>query len=190
MKIFAYNVEGLKSALSENSFVNYIKLYDIIILTETWSQNYDKDLLQDYIHYCVRGYKKGSRGHHNGGISIFVKNVLAPMITNCKKVDNSIFLIFKNHHIFNCINPVIVGGCYLPPEGSTYYDNKNGPETLEETITELTKTYNDPYLLIFGDFKARTGRRDDFIYDDTSDNLPIDDWYHSNDFKIPQKVKR
>ena len=80
---------------------------------------------------------------------------------------------------------------YLPPEGSTVYDNDepNGVNVLEDELTILQSKFPNHEIIISGDFNARTKCENDFILNDSTTYLPLDLNYVVSSFNTPRKSK-
>ena len=90
-------------------------------------------------------------GRESGGLVVWFKNELAANICVLKKGNNYIWLK---------VCSIIVGGFYIPPANSKYYENDLFGE-ISNGILEYGQT-NLPILLV-GDFNARTATLNDFV---------------------------
>ena len=72
-------------------------------------------------------------------------------------------------HFINTDKNIIVGVVYIPPESSKY-SNREAFASIESEMHDLIS--DDKYILLAGDFNARTGELDDYllINHDTDDN--------------------
>ena len=99
----------------------------------------------------------------SGGILVAIRNCLVKYVqiikTDCKYV-----LWFKiNKFIFNTIEDVLFGVCYIPHEGSRYSSN----DCFLEVEQELIKLVQDKkYVCLMGDFNARIGHMPDYFTPD------------------------
>ena len=78
ISILSFNVEGLKQKLEVLNFLEFIKDYDISILSKTWKVNFSKLNIERFCdHSQVRSkYKNAIR--HPGGITILAKRNIQP----------------------------------------------------------------------------------------------------------------
>ena len=105
--------------------------FDIIVLTETWLTESNRDVFKlpgyNSVHVVRPGYVRG------GGVSIFYNENF-----NCKIVASSVtthsefLMVSLNHSTFSC--PLIVGGLYRPP--------KNNSQSIDEFLTFLNNLSN------------------------------------------------
>ena len=73
-QIFTFNVEGLKSKLDDPSFLELIRKYDIIILTETWKSGTLKINIESFWDYSQVRRKHKNATRHSGGIAVLAKS--------------------------------------------------------------------------------------------------------------------
>ena len=106
---------------------------------------------------------------NSGGVSVFINNDL--ISTNCItriccEFPDSVILLVKAS-IYHLTRDLIIYFVYVSPEGSPIYKSeKNGITTLENTISFLSKQYNQYNIFLAGDLNARTKNILDYIYDD------------------------
>jgi hypothetical protein len=125
---------------------------DIICLFETWAssiQDY-KNIFPDFVEYCSIGTKRSIFGRTpQGRIQTFVKRWIKNTL--------SIILVFDKV-LFGTDKDVALIGCYLPPESSNFYedkDDKNGVYLLYNELLDFLSNHKDyVYLLCTGDFNA------------------------------------
>lgn len=141
---------------------DYLRLFDIIGLTETLTDNIEKqDLPDGYKALTIpRFSKEFKNGCFHGMCFIFnaakidlipIKTVNNKFITWCKvKANNN--------------DEILIGLTYIPPEGSKNF-NSECFEQITDTLLSLESLDNKP-ILIMGDFNARTGELEDFLADD------------------------
>ena len=97
-----------------------------------------------------------------------------------------VFIVIPSH-VLHIDFDILLVACYIPPEGSTFYtDESNSITLLENDLIQAIEQAGTQYILILGDFNSRTGTQLDFIYDDSSENLPMDEGYISDNFNIPR----
>ena len=125
--MLVWNIEGIKSKLWDSDFISYLKTFDVFGLIETWDQNSDEDVKKPFLDYCsfsCAATKVAKHGRAIGGISVFIKSIYKSFFTRIEldctfaiflKCDRS-FLNLDKHLIFSFV--------YLPPNGSTFYQDK------------------------------------------------------------------
>ena len=183
LKLGYFNINGLVGETTFNpDFLEIIKEYDIIILTETWHKdaecikkikgNFPKDY--KFIENARKKKHKKSK-RNSGGILVCYKKCLhKSIITLDKTSENMIWLKLKKEYL-NTDKNIIIGGIYNSPINSTY--TKSNEHDIFEIIQEKILTFsNNDYVLLGGDFNARVGKMQDFIDEEGEDidflNLP------------------
>ena len=77
LSIISWNVEGLKSSLDDEDFLNLVHNFDLVFCSETWQRRGDNFELSGY--ECIEVPRveslKGSRRGH-GGVCLFIKDEL------------------------------------------------------------------------------------------------------------------
>ena len=133
--------------------------YDVVGLTETLNNNFDKSLFHDFEVYTGDNNEKLCGTH---GLALLLRKGIKGHFS-----DHEIGLSVK---IAVGIDQLIIGLFYIPCENSKYWDTSLF-YTLQNNVvymkTSSTKT------IMMGDFKARTGEINDYIdFDDNEDILP------------------
>ena len=148
LSIVNFNIRGLECHF--DSFTNYLDSlsfkFDIIILTETWTQTADHD------RFSVTGYQDpyfvSRTDKKGGGVAIYVSETLMKPTIRIDmniSIDNqlsSIFLEFPNQNSKN----MIVGGIYRPPNTNTIKFNND----LEIILSKISSENKISYIA--GDF--------------------------------------
>ena len=107
-----------------------------------------------------------------------------PQIVSNKFIIN--LLCYKE--FFGWSNDILLCACYLPPQGSTCYDNEtDGIELLNKSLLTVTAKYPGVHLIVAGDSNARTGDEIDYIKDDEALYLSGGNFYSVSHFDIPRK---
>ena len=177
IKIVSINVCGINRRLKYPEFQDFISKYDLLILTETKTDDIDTIELNDFI-FCAKNRQTCSRTR-SGGIVVGYRKSLAeyitPINTECKYVQ-----WFKvKGTLFDCDSDVLFGAVYIPPEGSPY----SSPDAFNEIELEyLDLITGFEFVCLSGDFNARVSEKKDYfdeielsefelILDDESDQL-------------------
>ena len=145
--ILNLNIRSLKHNFNELFiFLNRIKhKYTIIVLTETWLTNENKDIfqLEGYNSYNI--IREGRRG---GGVTIYCDIAYTcEYLDDLSKCENSLECLFLQVKCKKWIKPVIIGGLYRPP----------GYELFEEYLANISLCLNNEKLksknlILAGDF--------------------------------------
>jgi exonuclease III len=156
LSIIHWNVNGYHER-KRGTIVKYINTYDITILTETWwTPNEAREfVVPGYEHnFQCRNAKK-----EHGGTSFFVRNSLKPYtqrLANPSKLDCAWLRIDKQACATG--RSILVGGIYMPPEGSPQYRKTNITQAYYQLATDIaTLKEVDDDLFIGGDFNAHLG---------------------------------
>ena len=164
VKFLSLNVCGLRSKLKQTEFLEFISMYDIIVLTETKTDELDLDLLNET--FTSLGYlshfqsRKSNTNQKSGGIALIFKETLSQYIT---VIDNrcECVLWFKiDKHLFSTEQDILAGAVYIPPEG-TKYSNVTIFDDIDSCLIDLCN--DDNSILLLGDFNAYTRCNDDFV---------------------------
>jgi len=149
-------------------FKDIINKHDFIFLSETWSTAIPN--IENYCAISINPHKKRAKsGRLSGGLSLLYKNKYQRFVEIVKSTTNSLWCkISKN--ILGKHKDLFICGIYVPPENSNYF-NKEIFENLENEIDKFSK---QGYILLLGDFNARTGRESDSVCQDGHDFISND----------------
>ena len=183
LKIGFFNINGLiGNKTFDPAFVKITENYDIIGITETWHTNDEciqkikKNIPPKYRYFeNARKNKHKKSKRNSGGILILYKDSLEGVITLLdKKIDNMLWIkIYKKG--INTEKDLNIGVIYNSPINSSYAKTQTSDFFLELQTKMTSFTQND-YVIIGGDFNARTGTMSDFIVENNKEihtlNLP------------------
>jgi exonuclease III len=165
--IATWNINGLfHKVIGDKSknldFVRNIKSNDIIFLTETWSQT----TLNIPGYKTITSIKTPKLSRHklsrlSGGITLLYKSKLEKYISVVKNSQNILWCKISKE-LFKSDNDLYLGGLYLPPEHSRYFE----PELFDKLQEDIITFSGKGDVIIIGDFNARTGKLNDFIETD------------------------
>ena len=100
----------------------------------------------------------------SGGISVYVKQNTSKHFTNIPSESDYVLWFSINKSLTNKEEDLIFGIVYIPPENSRFLINDE-LMTLEMEITETCSKYK--YVILTGDFNARTSNLPDYMSPDT-----------------------
>ena len=161
LNLTSLNVNGLHSKLNLGIVDDYLSKFDLVVLTETLTD--DPDLTNSMLlDYKILTMPKSGSNKYGGflGINVLLRKDIfdnATVIENTKS--QSILWLKIEKKVFGV--EFIIGAMYLPYEGSKFYSNEIF-ENLHDDLLLLNLEFNLPICLI-GDSNARTGLSDDFI---------------------------
>lgn len=116
-------------------------MYDVVFVSEIKSA-------EDVHVNGYRTFRDGNRFRNRGGILALVKDHLAGTLNQIDYFEDS--AIWMN---FKTLPDIVVGGIYIPPRNSTYFD-----DGLFANIQEMvTVKYGDKYAVVMGDMNAHLG---------------------------------
>ncbi len=156
-----------------------------IFLSETKIDTIDEQIIIDKLPVGYSAKFKSRKYCSNtssGGIGIIFKQVFANKIDFLPS-DND-FVIWCKVDTGNLDKDIILGSIYIPPEGSAYF-NQDMIENLELEVVEK-QIQNEAYVLLGGDFNARTGSLSDILSDNDPD-LGCPDYFRKD---CPVKTNR
>ena len=118
LKILSLNVCGLKSKLIHPEFTDLLDQFDIIGLQESTLDDVDVVEIEGFQIFSKN--RKASSKYRSGGITLLIKESLAPYISVLKSNSKLIlwFLISKKIMLDNA--DLLCGIVYIPPIGSKY----------------------------------------------------------------------
>ena len=159
--------KGLTRKLTDKDFVSFISKYDVVCLSECWLNSDELVSLENY--ECITFPRKCGKG---GGIVIFYKNNLCGKIHYVENIFDSIISL-KLTPTLTDIQPTYIAFCYIPPEGSVFYD-KNDVD-LYQCLEDSTSVYRTQgRVFITGDMNSRCGGREDFFTNDFLSDENVD----------------
>ena len=182
LNIGFFNINGIIGQKTfDPSFENLIKKYDIIALTETWHtndtciQNLKENIPENYLYFQNARKNKHKKSKRNSGgiIMLYQKNLRNVISLTDNKTENMLWIKIRNYHCFE--KNINLGVIYNSPINSSY-TKKQTNDFYCELQNKLTTFSSNEYVLIGGDFNARTGMLNDYIDENESDrnfiNLP------------------
>ena len=162
LKIISWNIQGIGQKLELEEIRNMFNCYDVIFLYETMkSDTFDPQMEgYHYFHY-ERKYRHPRARRPSGGIAVLIKSEIfdSKAVAIEKANEHAIWLKIKGS-----THEIIIGGVYIPPEGSTIYLNSRyGNDVLNELREDLACFLDrTPFVSVCGDFNSRTGDMKDF----------------------------
>lgn len=160
LKFVSWNINGISEKMSIPDVAEYLDVFDIIMLTETWlkKDNCSQVSLSGYQSFhTVRESLHRRARRASGGISVFVKEHLPARIVE-NVCDHFVVLELgsggkRKHYIIVC---------YVPPKG-TSFQCSNCPGDYFNDLSRLLQKYRKlGNVLVTGDMNARTGNLQDF----------------------------
>ena len=118
LRLFDFNVEGLKSKLEDSSFIKLVQQFDISVLTETWKRDTSKLDLEGFRDFSQVRQKHFNAIRHSGGIAVLVKIIMRQGVRLAEDSEGFIRLQLEKS-FFNLQNDVSLCRAYIPPSNTT-----------------------------------------------------------------------
>jgi exonuclease III len=143
--------------------VQYVKSFDVVCLTETFiAFDINLHVFAEFNTYFAPAKKLSQQGRHSGGVCVLVKKYLSSYIDEIN-IDYDQTVILKiNKSLFNTDKDIVMLSSYIPPYDSPYYNMSefdSGVDWIEQCLTDVWEMIDNFYILLCGDFNARTGKR-------------------------------
>ena len=175
-------MQGLRSKVENQDFVDYISSFDFVCLTETFIDNhFENNIFINHIIYESKATRFSNYGRALGGVMVLVRKELNPLIQKIDLSLNNMIALIIDNKLTGSEKSIVFLACYLPPTDSIYWQNNTyckGPECLEEAILEIHDHIQDFYLIVNGDLNSRTGC-ENISYDN------LDDSNYKQEKKLP-----
>ena len=172
ISLCAWNINGISgkilgNKLQNNDFLDNINQCDFVILTELWNQSQIE--IPGYKSFRTPSNKANSSGRQSGGISLSFKSRFQNEVTLVKNSNN--FLWCKiTKEIWGCAKDVYICGIYIPPQNSPHFSSDMFDQLENDIINYMSKGY----VLLLGDFNARTGKYVDSVSKDGNELIEND----------------
>ena len=153
-----WNVDGLKSKLSNRDFLSFLHEFDFVCLVDTFMEECKAELFAGFKTFCSPAVKLTKQGRRSGGIVCLIKNELSSFVEllDVKIPNICAFVIGKD--LFGIDKDVLYICSYVPPEGSpfyTHFDFDNGICLIEDFLIDILM-YREMYVILNGDLNSRT----------------------------------
>ena len=169
LNIRSLNINGLKSKLLFDEFIEDCCNAHVSFFQETKTDNLDEDsiretLLENNLDIICKHRKTISK-HRSGGMAVVYNtlwvNNIEEVLTETKEVQWVTMTLQGKKILF--------GNCYFPPEGSKYH-RENAFDLLDIDIISICIEKNIDEICLLGDFNARTNTVKDYIDNKTSNH--------------------
>ena len=138
-----------------------VEKYDLLIFSESKISEID---IISFSGYCSLSQpRKQTHIRRSGGISVYFKEELSKSINKIDTESDYILWLEIDKTICSTDQNIIIGAVYIPPENSNYF-NDDEFSNLEAEIMSVCSSHK--YVLLAGDFNARTSELRDFTEND------------------------
>ena len=156
LRLFDFNVEGLKSKLEDTSFIKLVQQFDILVLPETWKRDTSKLDLEGFRDFSQVRQKHFNAIRYSGGIAVLVKNTMRPGVRLAEDSERFIWLRLEKS-FFNLQSDVSLCRAYILPSNTT--QNIHSKTDYFWDLENTTLKYREKGdILIMGQLNSRTGR--------------------------------
>ena len=161
-------MQGIKSKIDDNDFLNYINEFDVLLFTECWNSQISNIEIKNFESIsCSRPKCNAKAKRNSGGIIVYYKEQLSKFI-EVVNIDNKGIMWFKlKDNESGSSEDKYICVCYIPPEDSNVYKNVNSPlyefDFFEQLCEDVRKYSDFGQVYITGDFNARTGEELDVV---------------------------
>ena len=198
LKVSIWNFNGFRSSKAQlikqtdcDVFRSILSRNDLLCFSETWREPKDHSLFEfnkDFVEFHQPGYRNHLVGRPSGGMSLLVR----------KSVVRSVTVIFSDSYHYWCkIDKKAFGWnldlficfLYIPPSTSTLF--RSGQSLSFDSLQAECAIYErNGWVLLCGDFNARTSVVHDFIENDELDEfLPVDVNYQP-DYHLETRINK
>ena len=188
------NVQGLSTIrtnkLKSEEFRNIFKSSDIVLLTETWTNDFSDIHVNNFEAYALHRneIKKGSK-RCSGGIIVYIRNKYVSKDTLVFTSQDDIIWIKIDKSLCCSENNLLIGLCYVIPDGSSRQSmsETNIFDRLLDSVVFLENKFNESCnFLLCGDFNSRTSNYPDFVTDDDTVHISVLPDDYVSDTQLPR----
>jgi exonuclease III len=192
LKMSTWNIRGFnKEKANDMRFKQILDNSDIIILCETHCSEGQTPNIEGFIARSLSRAHSPANNRTFGGITILYRQEIRGGLTFLEHNTEDYFWFILNKNFFNFDNDIYVCAAYIPPESSVYYKNKN-EDSLNRIETDIARYSRNGYIMITGDFNARTANHADSV--ELDNDMDIHDDHYTYDRPLvtrnSQDVKR
>ena len=169
MHLAGWNINGLKSSLSDADFKEYLRKFDVIALTETHHEKGANISIKGLNHFDIPAMKLSKKGRRSGGLVLYYKKEFRGKLFHIKSASNYIMWIHFEKGFFSDLEyDIYLAVIYAKP--NTLRADNNFYNILEREIIKFSSMGK---LALIGDFNARTGNLADYCKEHTNDSIPL-----------------
>ena len=161
VKFCSWNMCGLYDyKLCDDMLGPFLKLHDVIFVTETWAWDNDYFNLEGYVyHNFNRKSKHANAKRNSGGIGIFIRRELTEGIEIKKCINDVVVWVKLIGKFFGTVRDIYIAIAYIVPEGSTHA-HRDAFALLHNDIAAIPQGAE---ILLCGDYNAHTNIENDYM---------------------------
>ena len=188
------NVQGLTSKrtnkLNSSEFQNIFSSNDIILITESWTDEYSDIEVSNFDTFVLhRKEKKKGCKRNSGGIVVFIRSKYVTKDTLVYTSQDDIIWVKFDKALFAMSTDLYVGLCYVVPDDSSrqsLIDTNIFDRLLDSFIFIENTSQNDCTILLCGDFNSRSSNSPDYVVDDDSVHMSVLPDEYVSDTQLPR----
>ena len=161
----ALNVNGsLELKLGMNDFVDFLNMYDVVCLSETWAnESNDLDIVGFRKPFCKFRKRKRFGRRDSGGLCVYFRKNLVAGVEEINW-DYEDGLLFKLKGLFFGWKEDVYLFCiYMRSNQSTRENVNEGPNCYDELLDKLSRVPGNADIFVAGDFNARVSNRNECL---------------------------
>lgn len=175
------NVQGLvtkrTNKLKTEEFVTIFNSNDIVLLTETWTNEYSNTEVDNFDAFILnrKENKKGSK-RNSGGIILYIRNKYVSKHTLVYTSQDDLIWIKIDKELLSLNCDLYIGLCYVIPDDSSRQSmvKTNIFDRLLDSVVFIENvSQNNCHVLLCGDFNSRTSISPDYVTDDESVHMSV-----------------
>ena len=178
------NIQGLigkrYDKLTSSELKTIFNNSDVILLTETWTNEQSKIELEGFTCFMLNRNKHQRARRDSGGLVIYIRNEFCDGNTLVKVNEGCIIWVKLYGELFHIDSDLYVCLCYNTPVGSSranYSDRSVFDMILDDILYFEAHLNGNCHFIVCGDLNARTANLPDYVASDSlqlSDLLPED----------------
>ena len=175
IKCISWNVEGLTSEKKAAAdFVNILCEYDIVCLSESWTNKHSLIDITGYSNpiHSFRKYQNRRAKRSSGGLIVYIKDFIRNGVKLIQNTIDCIIWLKLDKNYFHIDDDIYICFTYIAPESSPVHNMYNVDifDQLEQDIVLFSQRGK---IFLSGDLNSRIGSKADFIQYDRS--IGVDD---------------
>ena len=164
LSFVSLNVNGcLESKLECVDFIKYIKGYDVIILSECWTNKFSKLDLEGYSYFSKHRPRRKKAKRDSGGLVCYLKNDIYKGVNNIDWDYEDGMVLNFNKVFFGYRDNIYVIVPYIKPESSSRNLINDDIDTFDKISDKVAELSTKGEILILCDLNARIGELNDFV---------------------------
>ena len=170
--LLTYNI-GLSSKLDNVDCITFVSSFDIATLTETHvCSDLHLDLFKEFCVFTARATKLSHQDRAFGGVIVLVRKSISNYVKKILVDVKNVIVVKIDKDLFGTVKYTVLVAAYIPPNNSIFWkisQNGYGLEIIEKCIMDLYDELDGFFLMLCGDFNARTGSKSCSIFSDFED---------------------